>query len=316
MTKTVLISKDLAPAGRKVFTNAGVKIIEVDEVNNETLLKYADQVNGAIVLLANIDNSIYSKLPHLQILARDGVGYNNIDYVTAGQNGVWVTITPRANHNTVAEAILGAILMLARDTYQRHNLMMDDNWAAGFAKTGHDINGQTLGIIGYGRIGHSLAQKASALGMNILVNNGSHHKDVSFGQEVSLDELLSHSDYISLTAPVTADTTKMINKETLAKMKSTASLINFGRGQLVNTTDLIAALQNGEIHSAALDAYDEEPLPMDSPLRQLPNVFLTPHIGGGTLDARDRGAADAASEIVRVLNGEDPQWPVNQITKD
>lgn len=316
MSKTVLIPKNFTQTGRQVFKNAGLNIIEVDKVNNESLIKYGDQVNGAIVMLDHIDNDTYQKTPHLKILARVGVGYNNIDPQGAGKHGVYVTITPRANYNTVAEAILGAILMLSRDTYQRHNSLLAGDWAAGHATAGYDIDGQTLGIIGYGRIGHALAKKADALGMQVLVNNGSHPKTPEVGKAVDLDQLLENADYVSLTAPVTAETTGMMNAATFQKMKNSASLINFGRGALINHEDLVNALKNHDIHSAALDAFQTEPLPKDSDLLKLSNVFITPHIGGGTIDAMNRGTHDAASEIVRVLNGNQPQWAVNNLKKE
>lgn len=313
MPQTVLIPKNFREAGRKVLREANVQMIEVDHVDNETLAQYGDQVAGAILMLDEINNATYQQTPHLKILARIGVGYNNVDPQGAAQHGVWVTITPHANYNSVAEAILGAILMSSRDMYQRQQALMNGNWQQGHATAGHDIVGQALGIIGYGRIGHALAKKAAALGMKVLVNNGTHYKEPEVGTAVELDELLSTADYVSLTAPVTAETTEMMNQAAFTKMKNSAVLINFGRGQLVNHDDLVTALQEGQIHSAVLDAFQTEPLPSNDALRTLKNVFLTPHIGGGTIDAMDRGSRDAASEIVRVLAGQQPQWPVNQL---
>lgn len=313
MPSTVLIPKHLPAAGCDVLTAAHLNIIKVDKVDQQALLHYRDQVNGAIMMLDPISNDLYAQLPHLKILARVGVGYNNIDPAAAAQHNVWVTITPHANYNSVAEAILGAILMLARDTFQRHQAMMNGDWAKGHFAAGHDIAGQTLGIIGYGRIGHALAQKAAALGMNILINNGSHHKKAEVGTAVELDELLKKSDFVSLSAPVTPATTDMIDQRAFQLMKPSASLINFGRGQLVNHDNLVSALANGQIHSAALDAFNTEPLPATDKLFKLSNVFLTPHIGGGSIDAINRGSHDAASEIVRVLEGQKPQWPVNRL---
>lgn len=313
MEKAVLIPSDFRDAGRQVFQDAKIKTIAVKNVDNDALIKYGDQVQGAVVMLDRISNTTYAKTPHLRVLSRVGVGYNNIDPAGAAQNGVWVTITPHANYNSVAEAILGAILMAARDTNQRQHLLLEGKWDEGHATAGHDINGQTLGIIGYGRIGHALAKKAAALGMKVVVNNGSHHKKPEVGTEVTLDELLKTADYVSLSAPVTEETTEMMNQQAFHKMKKTATLINFGRGQLVNHDDLVAALKNHDIHSAVLDAFQQEPLPVDDELTQLDNIFLTPHIGGGTIDAMDRGCHDAASEVVRVLQGQQPQWPVNQL---
>ncbi|WP_251545850.1 phosphoglycerate dehydrogenase [Limosilactobacillus caecicola] len=313
MSQAVLIPKIFQEAGRQVFRDAGIEMIEVEDVNNDALIQYADRIQGAVVMLDQISNATYQKTPNLKVLARVGVGYNNIDPQGAAAHGVWVTITPHANYNSVAEAILGGILLTSRDMFQRQQALRDGHWDEGHATAGHDIAGQTLGIIGYGRIGHALAKKAAALGMKVLVNNGSHHKDPEVGTAVSLDELLRTADYVSLSAPVTDETREMMNQNAFAKMKETASLINFGRGQLVNHDDLIAALKNGQIHSAVLDAFQTEPLPTDDELTTLSNVFLTPHIGGGTIDAMDRGCHDAASEVVRVLKGEKPQWPVNQL---
>lgn len=313
MQKTVLIPQNFAAAGRAVFQDAGVQMIEVPAVNNDTLIQYADQVEGAIVMLDQIQNTTFEQTPQLKILARVGVGYNNIDPQGAARHGVWVTITPHANYNSVAEAILGAILLTSRDMYQRHQDLVNGEWSRGHATAGHDIAGQTLGIIGYGRIGHALANKAAALGMHVLVNNGHHHKDPEVGTATSLDQLLAQSDYVSLSAPVTKETAGMMNQDAFTKMKRTASLINFGRGQLVNHDDLVTALKKHTIHSAVLDAFQQEPLPMNDELLSLPNVFLTPHIGGGTIDAMNRGSRDAASEVVRVLNGQQPLWTVNQL---
>lgn len=310
MPQTVLIPAGLEPVSRQILETAGLNVIEVNEVSTAEFFKYADNLLGAIIRMEQVDNRVYDACPNLKILARIGVGYDNIDYQTAAAHGVYTTITPHSNAVTVAEAILGAILTLSRDVIQRSRDLRAGNWAKGAATAGHDIQGQTLGIIGYGRIGHELAKRAHALGMKVLINNGHHHKESEFGQSVSLDELLSQADYLSLNAPVTAETTGMINAETIGKMKSSASIINFGRGALINTNDLVDALQSHQIHSAALDVFDPEPIEMDSPLLDLDNVILTPHIGGGTIDAMTRACHDAAEEIVRVAKGQKPNWPV------
>lgn len=313
MSQTVLIPAGLEPISRQILERAGLNVVEVPMVTSEQFHKYADNLLGAIIRMEQVDNEVYDACPHLKILARIGVGYDNIDYQTAAAHGVYTTITPHSNAVTVAEAILGSILMLSRDVLQRSRDLRAGNWSQGAATAGHDIQGQTLGIIGYGRIGHELAQRAHALGMKILINNGHHHKDSEFGQSVSLDDLLSQSDYVSLNAPVTPETKGLINAESISKMKPSASIINFGRGALINTDDLVAALKTNRLHSAALDVFDPEPIAMDSPLLQLDNVILTPHIGGGTIDAMARACHDAAEEIVRVAQGQEPNWPVTPL---
>lgn len=313
MLQTVLIPAGLEPISRQILEAAGLNVVEVNEVTTDQFKKYADSLIGAIIRMEQVDNQVYNACPQLKILARIGVGYDNIDYQAAAQHGVYTTITPRSNYVSVAEAILGAILMLSRDVLQRSRALYKGHWDAGAATAGHDINGQTLGIIGYGRIGHELAKRAHALGMKILINNGRHHKDTEFGSSVSLDDLLANSDYVSLNAPVTPETTHMIDAAAIDKMKPTASIINFGRGALINTDDLVKALQTGHLHSAALDVFEPEPIDMDSPLLKLDNVMLTPHIGGGTIDAMSRACHDAAEEIVRVAQGKKPNWPVTPL---
>lgn len=312
MTKTVLVPQCFTPSGYEILKHGNINAIKVNQMNETVISKYGPQIDGAIVMLEPISNNLFSQAPHLKIVARLGAGYNNIDLHEATKHGVVVTNTPEMNYEQVAEAIIGSILLLGRDVYQRHLDLMNGHWNEGHTAKGASIEGQTLGIIGYGRIGKTAAKKAAALGMKILVNNGSHHKQPDVGQEVDLDTLLRQSDFVSLSVPVTPETTGMINQKTLSKMKPSASLINFGRGDLIVHDDIVVALKNHEIHSAALDTFHTEPLPVDDELLKLDNAFLTPHIGGSTVDAIDRGSRDSASEVVRVLSGNAPQWQVNK----
>lgn len=311
MAKTVIVPKFMTKSGYQILKQAGIKTITVDQLDEAAINEYGSQIDAAIVMLEPISNLLFKRAPQLKIIARLGVGYNNIDLKTASEHGVVVTNTPDVNYQQVAESIIGSVLFLAHDIYQRHQDLMNGHWDAGHTPAGRSIKGQTLGVIGYGRIGRTTAKMAAALGMKILVNNGSQPKTPSVGQAVGLKTLLAKSDFVSLSAPVTPETRGMINQEALRQMKATASLINFGRGDLIVHDDLVAALKNHTIHSAALDTFHTEPLPAADELRQLDNVFLTPHIGGSTVDAIDQGSKDSANEVVRVLNGQDPQWQVN-----
>lgn len=312
MQPTVLIPAVIGDASQPLFAKAGINVITVPTVDAANLVQYGQQADGAILGLEPIPEATFAKTPRLKILARLGVGYNNVNPTVAKEHGVIVSITPRANYNTVAEGILAMIFVLGRNLMASNRAIMSGHWPAVRANGGHDILDQTLGIIGYGRIGRALEEKAAALGMKILVNNGDHPKQPRFGQLVDLPTLYRESDFISLTPRVTPKTTGMINKDTLALMKPTANLINYGRGQLIVTDDLVAALKHHQIHTAALDAFDPEPLPADSPLLQLDNVFLTPHVAGGTIEANARAVHDATEEIIRVLSGHAPLWAVNE----
>lgn len=312
MKQTVLVPTDFETGAVQALENAGLDVVKVSTLTDQTMLAHADSLVGAVVHLEKISEPVFKQLPHLKILARTGVGYDNVDYKGAAKHGIYVTITLQCNFHTVTEAILGAMLMLSRNTLHRMQLMKDGQWQAGKAVTGYSLFGQTLGIIGYGRIGQELAKCAHALGMKILYNNGPHHKPSAVGKSVDLEELFTQSDYVSLNVPVTPATEHLVNQQTLSLMKPSASIINYGRGKLIDTDALVAALKDGQLRSAALDSFDPEPLPMDSPLRQLDNVMLTPHIGGATIDAMTRASRDAASEIIRVAQGKEPQWAVNQ----
>ncbi|MCV3754647.1 phosphoglycerate dehydrogenase [Limosilactobacillus fermentum] len=312
MSATVLVPTYLAKAGYEVLQQAGLNIIEVPNVDNATLLKYQDEAAGAIMGVSPIDDQTYAQMKQLKILARIGVGFDSLNPVEAAKHGIVVTITPHSNAISVAESTIGALLNLSKALPQRTALMRAGKWREANQAQGHDIDGKVIGIIGYGRIGHEVEKRAAALGMRVLINNGNRPKVPEIGAPVALDELLEKSDYITLSTRVTAETTHLINATTLAKMKDTASIINFGRGALVDTDALIEALKTGVIHSAALDVFEEEPLPTSSELYKLDNVLLSPHIGGGTIEAMDRGSWGAATEVVRVLAGQEPRWAVRR----
>ena len=233
MSATVLVPTYLAKTGYEVLQQAGLNIIEVPNVDNATLLKYQDEAAGAIMGVSPIDDQTYAQMKQLKILARIGVGFDSLNPVEAAKHGIVVTITPHSNAISVAESTIGALLNLSKDLPQRTALMRAGKWREANQAQGHDIDGKVIGIIGYGRIGHEVEKRAAALGMRVLINNGNRPKVPEIGAPVALDELLEKSDYITLSTRVTAKTTHLINATTLAKMKDTASIINFGRGALV-----------------------------------------------------------------------------------
>jgi D-3-phosphoglycerate dehydrogenase len=177
---------------------------------------------------------------------------------------------------------------------------------------GFNLAGQTLGIMGYGRIGKQVAKLAHAFGMKILIYDP-FVKTTNIGSLVNREDIFRQSDVLTLHMAVTADNQAGIGSKEFALMKDTALLINLGRGALVNQDELIEALRDKEIAGAALDVFNEEPLPLDSELYQLENVLLTPHIASNTKNAMENMAVDAANEVIKVLNGESPQWAVNKI---
>jgi D-3-phosphoglycerate dehydrogenase len=241
----------------------------------------------------------------LRIIARSGVGYDSVDVAAATRRGIAVTITPGTNHDAVAEHAFALLLALAKDVVRQHQLTIAGGWSR---QPTVPVRGQTLGIVGLGRIGKAMALRGLAFGMQVLATE--KQPDWEFLRQhrielVPLEELLRRSDFVSLHAPYTPETHHLIRAETLRLMKPTAFLINTARGGLVCERDLLAALQSGQIRGAGLDVFEKEP-PGDNPLFHLPNVVVTPHMAG--VDTRSlREMADMAAEtIVRLFRGD---WP-------
>ena len=255
--------------------------------------------------------AIQAAAPRLQIIARYGVGYDRVDLEAAANAGIAVTITPGANTVAVAELTLALMLAVARGVARQDASLRAGSWAK---VTGPELAGKTLGIIGLGAIGAEVAKRAHAFGMRLIAYDTCQRPDCLANYGVSylpLADVLAEADFVSLHAPAIAATAGMINRDTLRLMKQTAYLINTARGELVVEADLCAALREGVIAGAALDAFACEPLPAGSPLTQFDNVVLTPHSGAATHEAAARMAMTAAEEVVRVLSGQKPLYAVN-----
>lgn len=311
MSKKVIVPETLSQAGKDYLTDRGIKLIEVDGHSTDSLLAHGRDADGMIIFLNHIGEAVLSQLPKLKVIARHGVGYDNVDLAASAKHGVWVTNTPNANAATVAETTLAEIFDLSKNLTKISMEMREGNSTYSQSHLGFDLAGKTLGIIGYGHIGQQVAKKASALDMEILIYNRSQ-KQSPYGKFVDLTTLLKTADVVTLHLAANPKTRHIIGAEQLAMMKPSSVLVNLSRGSLVDTDALIAALTSHQLAGAALDVFEEEPLPMSSKLFQFDNVLLTPHIGSSTVESFSRMAVDAASEVVRVLDGEKPKWPVNQ----
>lgn len=312
MGKKIAVPVFLSQEGKDYITSHGMELVEIPDMRAETIASQAADVDGIVEMVDPFPNTMADKMPNLKIIARHGVGYDNVDQDYFGRQGIWVTITPHANASTVAETTLVAMLDLSKNYTTVVNKMAAGDWNYAGAHKGVDLAGKTLGIMGFGRIGRMVAQKASALDMKIIAYDP-FAKDTGDVQLVDRDELLKTSDFITLHMLVTPETTHGFGAREFSLMKKSAYLINFGRAALVDQEAEQSALNHGEIAGAAVDVYDQEPLPADDPWRTTKNVLLTPHIASNTRECMARMAVDAASECVRVLNGEKPQWPVNQL---
>ena len=247
----------------------------------------------------------------LKVVGRAGVGVDNIDLEAARARGLMVVNAPEAATVAVAELTLGMMLALARQIPLADAGMRRAEWRKSELH-GSELSGKTLGIIGVGRIGAAVASRAAALGMRVLGHDPllSDSELQRRGTEpFSFDGLLRESDYICLHLPLTNETRGLIGRETLKQVKPGARLISAARGGIVDEAAVLKALEAGQLAGVALDVFAEEP-PGALPLRQHPNVVLTPHIGAQTREAQSKAAKDIASEVLAALRGESLRWRV------
>jgi len=254
-------------------------------------------LSGADALIVRsatkVTEELLSHAPKLKLVARAGVGLDNVDAKACQARGIKVVNTPGASTNSVAELALAMMFAICRKLPKADSSMKGKLWLKK-ELTGTEIMGKTLGIVGLGRIGASLAIKAQALGMIVLYYDP-RQEGAAIGKKVSLDELFASSDYISLHVPLTPETKGMIGTASIAKMKKNAVIVNTARGGLVDEEALYNALKEGRIGGAALDVYPAEPY--SGKLCELPNVVLTPHIAGSTKEAQSRIGQELVAKL-------------------
>ncbi|MEM2793556.1 MAG: D-glycerate dehydrogenase, partial [Candidatus Methanomethylicia archaeon] len=270
-----------------------------------------------VVDMEKIDGDVIEAAgSNLKIIARHGVGYDNVDVKEATRRGIYVTITRDILSETVADLTFGLILCLARRIHEGHLFVKTGLWRELNPNQfmGVDVNGKVLGIIGLGAIGTCVARRAKAFNMKVVYYDIIRRRETEEKLDIEfkdLDTLLSISDYVSIHVPLTEETRGLIGKKEIDLMKRTAFLINTARGAVIDREALIDALVNRKITGAALDVYWIEPIPQDDPILKLENILLTPHIGSATIECRRKMAIAAAEEIARCLRGEKPINIVN-----
>ena len=253
-----------------------------------------------------VTRELIQQAPHLQIVARAGAGLDNVDTAAASEAGVVVSYAPSENSVSVAELVLGLMLSLVRQIPAAWQDTRNGGWdRAGF--TGGELFQKTLGIIGLGRIGRLVAQRAAGFGMTLIAHDDyidpadPQFRDLNV-KLVSLPELLTASDFVSAHVPLTEHTRGMFNAQLFSQMKFEALFINASRGETVNEADLLAALRDNRITGAALDVRSTEP-PVIGEFEKLENVILTPHIGAFTHEAQERVVETVCRDVAAVLSG-------------
>lgn len=275
----------------------------------EELLNLVKDVDAMIVGLDKVTRRVIEEAKALRIIAKYGVGLDNIDLEAAAERGIVVTYTPGANAPAVAELSWGLILALARHIVFHHLRLKSGSLER---RTGWELSGKTLGIIGLGRIGREVAKRARAFGMKVLAYDPylKPEEAEEFGAELGpLERVLSESEIVSLHCPLTPETEGMIGSEELELMKEGALLINTARKGLVDEAALYKALKEGKLGGAAFDTFEDE-ADLESPLLELENFLGSPHSGAATYESILRMADLAAEEVIRVLGGQPPLQPV------
>ncbi|GIV85943.1 MAG: D-isomer specific 2-hydroxyacid dehydrogenase family protein [Candidatus Roseilinea sp.] len=268
----------------------------------------ARDADALIIGFAPITARVMDALPRLRCVVRYGVGYETIDVPAAAARGIQVANVPDYCIPEVADHTMALLLALARRVIPLDASVRRGEWATlKIAQPAHRIEGQTLGLIGIGRIGSAVAQRALGFGMRVIAYDKylpPERAQAAGATRVDLDTLLREADFISIHAPLTPETRHLINAEAIGKLKPSAYLINVARGAIVDTLALADALQMGKLAGAALDVFEQEPLPADHPIRNAPNVILHPHAAWYSEEALTQLQVNAAEEVARALRGE------------
>ncbi|WP_088103906.1 2-hydroxyacid dehydrogenase [Halalkalibacter urbisdiaboli] len=302
----VVVTRKLPNEIIDLFSNVQVVVWDKEDepMPRERLLLEIEDADGLLTNLSDaIDKELLERATKLKVISTMAVGFDNIDVEEATKRGIAIGHTPGVLTEATADLTFSLLLASARRLVEGVELIREDKWASWspFLLTGQQVYGATIGIIGMGRIGLSVARRAKGFSMNVLYHNRSRHSEAE--REVSatycsLDELLERSDFIVLLAPSTPDTYRMIGKEQFAKMKKTAVFINTSRGTNVDEAELYEALVNQEIYAAGLDVFENEPITSKHPLLKLKNVTAVPHIGSASIQTRMEMAKLAVENVL------------------
>lgn len=316
MAYKVIIPQDITNVGKEFLRQRGYEVaIGSNSRDPQVLRREIADADALLARTAPFPAEVLSGAPHLKAIGRHGVGVNNIDLQYCNEHDITVTYTPDANSDSVAEHTIGFLVAAAHNFSRFDRGVRAGEWEIRDQYRGVNLSGKTLGLVGLGRIGLRVAQKAkAAFDMRILAYDPFLPTDHFPEQIERVDDLVAlmcESQFVSIHAPATERTIGMINRETIAKMQDGAFLVNCSRGEAVVLDDLYTALCSGKLRGAALDVYSPEPPDVSHPIFQLENVLFTPHAAAQTEEAMDMMGLHAAMGIHSVLSGEQPLWPVH-----
>ena len=312
----ILANDGISASGVKALEAEGFEVI-LDKVQQDNLVDFInkEKVTGVLVRSATtVRQNVIDSCPSLKLIGRGGVGMDNIDVAYARDKGLTVINTPGASSQSVAELVMGHLFSVSRFLYASYKNMENEEFAKlkkSYAK-GVELRGKTIGIIGFGRIGQSLASYALGAGMKVVaidqytetatiaLNIGDKQLDINITPTNDLSSVISELDYISLHVPKQADGSAVIQMKEFEMMKKGVRIVNAARGGVVNETDLKEAISKGIVAAAALDVFENEPNP-DPSLTSHVQIACTPHIGAATVEAQDRIGTELADQIIKAL---------------
>ena len=307
----VLITDGLEKDGQDII-NAAAEAVDKKGIEPAELLEIIGDYDGLIVRgRTKVTREVFEAAKNLKAVGRAGVGVDNIDLEAAKEYGVTVVNAPKATSIAVAELTFGLMLALAREIPHADSAMKHEQWIKKDLK-GMEMNGKTLGIIGYGNIGRKLSKYAQALDMKVIAYDlfCTPEQILTTGAEpVQMDDIFAQADIISFHLPLTPESKHMITDDAFAKMKDGVLILDVARGGIIDEAALLRALESGKVGGAGLDVYEKEP-PMDWTLVKHPKVIAMPHVGGQTEESQLRVGSDIASEVMNVLQGKELRWKI------
>lgn len=313
----VLITNKISEYGLKIFDDAGFEVVMSPSPDVKDVKALIGDCDAIVARMTPVKAELINVAPKLKIIGMHGVGLDAIDVKLATERGIAVTYAPAANSRSVAEFAMAFVLASSRKlTGADQALRLNLSFKERDRFVGHDVEGKTIGIIGMGRIGSTIAQMAvrgfdmKVLGYDPFVSAGDMEKKGA-EKAKSIEALLRRSDFVSLNCAPTPDMAGLMDYEHFKMMKQGAYFINCARGVLVVETDLLRALKEGVIAGAALDVFAKEPVPEDDPLLAAPGLIATAHIAASTTESMDRVACTVANDFVRFFKGDRPEFPAN-----
>ena len=309
----VLVTEEIAESGLNALRAAGHEVDVQLGLSPEALIATIPGAHALIIRSATqVDAPTLAAGKDLVVVGRAGIGLDNVDVNRATELGVMVVNAPQSNILSAAEQTMALLLSQARNVPQAHSALKNGKWERSKWE-GVELYGKTLGVVGLGKIGALVAQRALAFGMRLVAYDPfiSEERARMMGVELmSLDALLAQSDFITIHLPKNKETTNLLNAESMKKCKPGVRIINVARGGIVNEADLAEAIKSGHVQGAALDVFEKEPC-TESPLFELPSVVVAPHLGASTAEAQDKAGVTIAEQVQLALAGDFVPFAVN-----